>query len=242
MAASRQHRRSAPRQDAHMSQALALFGPGDFSDWSPEVFHAVSRGGPALVLSFGVVPMGEEFVPQLRKMATDHLDAVGIDYVAVLASASKELDQADHLSLLADAGFVYMQGGSASYIAGTLLASRFFAEAIRLDVPWVGTSGGTMAAGDHAPDTSVSPVQFGPGLAMRPGVTFAAHWDTFPERFEGFREGYEKLTQDSVLVAIDEDTAVVDRGGEWTVFGTSAVHLRRSGAWQSFTAGQSLYL
>ena len=225
-----------------MSQPLALFGPGDFSDWSATVFRAVSRGGPALVLSFGVAPMGEEFIPQLRKMATDHLDAIGLNHIAVLASEVRELDRPDNLIHLDDAGFVYMQGGSARYIADTLSASHFFAEAVRLGVPWVGTSGATMAAGDHALDTSVSPVAFGPGLAIRPGTTFAAHWDTFPERFEGFREGYEQLTQDSALIALDEDTAVVDGGGEWTVFGNSAVHLRRNGAWQSFTAGQRFHL
>lgn len=225
-----------------MSQPLALFGPGDFSDWSATTFRAVSRGGPALVLSFGVVPMGEEFVPQLRKMATDHLEGIGIEHNALLASTAEELDEHDHLAQLAVAGFVYMQGGSARYIVDTLLASRFFTEALRLGVPWVATSGGTMAAGDHAPDTSMSPVAFGPGLAMRPGVTFAAHWDTFPERFNGFREGYEQQTEDSALVALDEDTAVVDSGGQWTVFGRSAVHLRQNGAWESFTAGQTFSL
>ena len=225
-----------------MTEALALFGPGDLADWSGDVLRRITRDGPALVLSFGVVPMGREYVAQLRQLAVAHLEALGLPFVALDAEDRDHLDDHRHVRLLDGAGFVYLQGGSPGYLAATLRGSAFLDEARRSGVPWAVTSGGTMAAGRRYVDTTVAPMATGEGLGLRPH-TFAAHWDTFEDRFPGYRQAYEAAAGDGVLVAVDEDAAVVHDGRGWTVHGNGHVHVHvraGGGAWSRFVAGEAL--
>lgn len=185
--------------------------------------------------------MGREYVAHLRKMATDHLDDLGIPHHAVEADDTQTLDTQDHLERLQEAGFVYMQGGSSRFIVETLRGSRFLSEAARLRVPWVATSGATMAAGVRSVDPTVSPMWTGDGLALR-ALTFAAHWDTFDQRFPGFAQAYAEEAAGHPLVALDEETAIVHNGGDWTVFGERKVHVRGNGEWHTYEEGERLEL
>src|SRR5207248_3215621 len=145
--------------------------------------------GPALLISFGAAEMGADMVATLRAAAVAHLTSNGVDHVVVDAIDEVGLDTDHYIRLLPDAGFVYVQGGNPRYLVDNLASTRFLAEAQRLDVPWVGTSGSAMAAGDRAPDMAPG-APWVDGLSFRPGTNFAAHWDTYEERRPGFHDAY----------------------------------------------------
>jgi cyanophycinase-like exopeptidase len=219
---------------------LALFGPGDWSPWSIDVFNQLRRGdGPALLISFGAAEMGPDMVATLRAAAVEHLNTNGIEHVIVDSMDRDGLDSDENIGRLTQAGFLYVQGGNPRYLVDHLANTRFLAEAQRLDVPWVGTSGSAMAAGDRAPDLAPG-APWVDGLKFRPGTNFAAHWDTYEDRRPGFHQAYITETGDEKqLIALDEETAILSMGKRWHVFGERSVHVLAGGDWSTYRAGDS---
>jgi cyanophycinase-like exopeptidase len=74
---------------------------------------------------------------------------------------------------------------------------------------------------------------FKPGIGYAlPGVVVGPHWDMLDVWSPGARDAIAAtVPPDGVLVGIEEDTALVGDGADWTVVGRHDVHVLRDGAW-----------
>ena len=72
------------------------------------------------------------------------------------------------------------------------------------------------------------------------GVWFGPHWDAL----DGFVPGLSDFIVSSVprgdtLFAIDERTAAVGDGADWSVVGVAGVHVYRDGEWAHHPSGST---
>jgi cyanophycinase-like exopeptidase len=73
-----------------------------------------------------------------------------------------------------------------------------------------------------------------------PGVQFGPHWDALDTYVPGLQAMFAAAVPvDQILVAIDENTALVGDGSNWQVIGVGAASIRRGGEWRTFRSGRS---
>src|SRR5439155_21350182 len=107
-------------------------------------------------------------------------------------------------------------------------------------------SAGVASLGELAPDSSsreISQRLWQPGLNLFPGTSFGPHWDMLDVFVPGLRDFIVRSVPDGQrLVGIDERTALVGDGTDWTVMGTAGVHVSEGGAWRHVGSETSLRL
>ena len=101
-------------------------------------------------------------------------------------------------------------------------------------------SAGAMALASHAFDFRVKlmpfPLRWGDGLGLAGGLSVVPHYDAWPEPFSALIAF--QAPRGSVVLGIDEDTAVVGHDGGWQVHGASRVTVWRGRRRERFRAGE----
>jgi hypothetical protein len=100
-----------------------------------------------------------------------------------------------------------------------------------------------MAIGELALDSSseeLTPALWRHGLGLLPGVCVAPHWNALDSYVPGLRDFViDAVPAGAVLMTIDESTAVIGDGEDWTVVGAGEAGLLRDGLRSAFRAGES---
>jgi cyanophycinase len=140
---------------------------------------------------------------------------------------------------------VFFSGGNPSYLASVLEDTRCWSaivEGLGSGLAFGGCSAGAAALGERTTwRLQLDPL--GPGLALFPGTNLAPHWDAIDRFRPGQRERVEaSLGADALLVGIDERTAMVGDGRDWSLIGSGGVHVLESGRWAHHLAGSSFDL
>jgi cyanophycinase-like exopeptidase len=81
------------------------------------------------------------------------------------------------------------------------------------------------------------PLRWGSGLGFAPGLSVVPHYDAWPEPLSALIAF--QAPRGSVVLGIDEDTAVVGRDGGWQVHGASRVTVWRGRRRERFRAGEA---
>jgi cyanophycinase-like exopeptidase len=96
---------------------------------------------------------------------------------------------------------------------------------------------------EFAPDSDAKEIDEGvmrPGLGLVKGAWLMPHWDMLDVYVPGLTSFITSMVpQGTLLVTIDENTAMIGDGQSWTVTGRSGVHLLEGGAWTHHPAGDS---
>lgn len=192
---------------------FALFGPGEFSDWSDALFPS---HGSVLVLAPSLRPDSP-----LRVKARDRLTALGLTPLSPLTDEAAA-------EAVESVAFVYIQGGDAAYIAEVLVESLAWKAALAARVPVAATSGSAMALGILTLDLQ-EPADWHPGLGLLSEVVVAAHWDTLPTRQPGAFERYQDVPEGLSFLGINEDAAVLLDDDGWVARGPGGVVTRLAG-------------
>jgi hypothetical protein len=192
---------------------LALFGPGEFSDWSDALFPSE---GSVLVLAPSLRPDSP-----LRVKARDRLTALGL--TPILPPTDEAAAKA-----VESVAFVYIQGGDPTYIAEVLLESLAWKAALAANVPVATTSGSAMALGVLTVDLQ-EPADWLPGVRLLSDVVVAAHWDTLSSRQPGAFERYQDIPEGLSFLGINEDAAVLLDDSGWVARGPGGVVTRVAG-------------
>ena len=124
---------------------------------------------------------------------------------------------------LASARLVYLLGGFPQHLAETLAGSRAWEavlQAHEAGAVIAGSSAGAMVLCRDYYDPYVRRLL--PGLGLIPGACVLPHHETMGLRWLPMLS--EQLP-DSLLVGIDESTAMISEGGTWTVYGAGRVTL-----------------
>jgi cyanophycinase-like exopeptidase len=109
---------------------------------------------------------------------------------------------------------------------------------------YAGCSGGVACLGQAAIDSTVadfdSPDLWKPALALFPRTYFGVHWDALDRYVPGLQAMFTSaVPAGSLLVGIDERTAMVGDGTAWSVFGSGSASLVDGGELQTFPEGSA---
>lgn len=226
-----------------MARTFALFGSGEFLPWATDVDRealdrATAGDGSVVVLPLASALEGADVFSDWAARGLSHYDAMGVPArVSALRDRAGAFDD-DLVAQLDGASMFYFSGGSPAYLADTLRDTPFWAAlvaAVDAGAVLAGCSAGACFVGETAPDPSGSVVGrekswYVAGLRLLPGLSFGPHWDALDSWEPGITDFIISNTPAGQrLVAIDEDTAMIGDGTDWTVLGNGAISVFRSG-------------
>jgi cyanophycinase len=230
---------------------FALLGSGEFEPWTEEVdrwvLERATGDGTVLILPTASAPEGDGVFDRWAGMGLNHYRDLGIRAEVVPLKVRDDAERTDLAQRVASASAVFFSGGNPAYLAATLVDTPFWEavlEGLSRGMAYEGCSAGIAALGDVAPDsTSNDPTSahfWRRGLGLFHDLYFGPHWDALDRYVPGLRASIlASVPKDARMLAIDEYTAVVGDGSEWTVMGAGSAHLLESGRWQERPSGSS---
>jgi cyanophycinase len=227
---------------------VALVGAGEFLpsmaafDKSLLVATGVARPRVA-ILPTASYPDGEPVFQRWAAMGVAHFGGLGAEVEPVLVRDRAGADDPAAAQAVGEADLIYLSGGKPSHLLQALdgtAIGRALAAAHERGAALAGCSAGAMALAGHAFDFRVRlmpfPLRWGSGLGFAKGVSVVPHYDAWPEPFTALIAF--QAPRGSVVLGIDEDTAVVGRDGGWQVHGAARVTVWRGHRRERFRAGE----
>jgi cyanophycinase-like exopeptidase len=185
-----------------------------------------------------------EYWKQLGKAQADRLD---VDSIFLPIFTREDANNPEYVTLIKDSALMYMSGGDPHYLAETLMDTPLW-EAIQENwstgASLAGCSAGAMVLSSHIPNFRLLKKSPTSGLNLLPEIRVIPHFNKF---FKWIPESAAKVLlhvpDNSILIGVDELTAIVRRGGQdhWVVVGEAKVHVLKGMPDQQLTDGQQIY-
>ena len=185
-----------------------------------------------------------EYWKQLGKAQADRLD---VDSIFLPIFTREDANNPEYVTLMRDSALMYMSGGDPHYLAETLMDTPVW-EAIQENwstgASLAGCSAGAMVLSSHIPNFRLLKKTPTAGLNLLPEIRVIPHFNKF---FKWIPESAAKVLlhvpDNSILIGVDELTAIVRRGGDnhWVVVGEAKVHVLKGMPDQQLTDGQQIY-
>ena len=221
-----------------MKGVIALVGSGEFTPAMDEVdrllLEATGRERPRVaIVPTASWPDGEPVFRRWAEQGIAHFEALGADPVPVLVQDRDSAGDPDAAAAISGADFVYLSGGKPGHLLDALRGTALGAalgEAHDRGAVVAGCSAGAMVLGAHQLRVGGGrflqpPVGWQDGLGLAPGLVIVPHYDAFPETMVAPLA--LTVPKGSVVVGIDEETALVGRDGTWQVHGRGRVTIWR---------------
>ena len=232
-----------------MPGPVALVGAGEFLPAMAEVdagllaSTGVARPRVA-VLPTASYPDGEDVFDRWASMGVAHFAALGAEVEPVLVRDRAGADDPAAAQAVGEADLVYLSGGKPEYLRHVLEGSAVgtaLRDAHERGAVLAGCSAGAMILAGHAFEFRMGvvpwPLRWGRGLGFAPGISVVPHYDAWPEPFSALIA--LQAPRGSVVLGIDEETAVIGRDGGWQVHGASRVTVWRGRHRERFRAGET---
>jgi cyanophycinase len=231
-----------------MPGPVALVGAGEFlpsmSSFDASLLAATGVSRPRVViLPTASFPDGEAVFKRWAEMGVAHFAGLGAEVEPVMVRDRADADDLAAVQAVGEADLVYLSGGKPSHLLKALSGSavgQALAGAHQRGAALAGCSAGAMALAGHSFDFRVRlmpfPLRWGSGLGFAPGVSVVPHYDAWPEPFSALIAF--QAPRGSIVLGIDEDTAVVGHDGGWQVHGASRVTVWRGRRRERFHAGE----
>jgi cyanophycinase-like exopeptidase len=219
-----------------MNGAIALVGSGAFSPAleaiDRELLAATGRSRPRVaVLPTASLPDGEDAFMRWAEMGRQHFGALGADVEPVLVRDRNDANDAGAAQAIGEADLVYLSGGKSEYLydvlAGTAV-ERAIHDAHARGAVVVGCSAGAMVLADRRLRVHrgmAFPLSWQPAFGLVPRTAVAPSYDATPETL--MLLFILAAPRGSVVLGIDEETALVGRDGSWQVQGRGRVTVWR---------------
>lgn len=238
----------APRVNGGLG-AIALVGSGEYlptmASFEGQLLEdAVSRGRPRhyLQLATAAAREGEKSLNFWRELGAVQGGRIGVPTSFLPVFTREHANDPLLAARVADAGLLYLSGGSPGHLAETLVGS-LVGDAIMAHVrrggALAGCSAGAMVLGTTVPTFRLGSRAPVAGFDLLPGIQVIPH---FNRLFELAVRGAPDSTKH--LVGIENLTALVrwSAATEWQVVGDGAVHLLRGAPRRQLVAGESIAL
>ena len=226
---------------------VALVGSGEFLEVMVPVDAELLAGRPqrAVFLPTASAEEGPERVRYWSDLATAHYLSMGVEPVPLEVLDRDDADSPELALKVAGAGLVYLSGGNPGYLANTLVGTAVWQAILktwRSGAALAGCSAGACASSRLADDFRRPGRYSGEGLAVVPQLVVLPHFDRFEQWMPGLVDRMMARTPpDATLVGIDEETALVTDGENFTVRGNKSVwRIDRDGTRLEFRAGEQL--
>jgi cyanophycinase len=176
-------------------------------------------------------------------MGVAHFAGLGAEVEPVLVRDRASADDPAFAQAIGEADIVYLSGGKPGYLLSVLTGSavgRAMADAHERGAILAGCSAGAMALAGHSFDFRLRlmpwPLRWGRGLGFAARMAVLPHYDAWPEPFSALV--VLQAPRDSVVIGVDEETAVIGRDGAWQVHGRSRVTVWRGRHRERFRDGE----
>jgi len=218
--------------------SLALVGSGEYLPEMLEfekslIADGVARGKrPAFVQ----IPTaaGQESLERLqfwRELGLSQGERIGVPSHFLPIYNREDAMNLDYADLIRDSALIYLSGGDPHHLAGSLIDTPVWQAVLdgwRSGSSLAGCSAGAMVMSSHIPNFRMSKQPPTLGLGLIPDIRVIPHFNKF---FKWIPDSAAKvllnLPTDSILLGIDELTALVRRSGEldWQIEGLAKVHV-----------------
>jgi cyanophycinase-like exopeptidase len=190
-----------------------------------DIEAALIEGRPPryVQLATAAVPDGPAVVDHWHELGRIQAERIGVEAVVIPVNDRADALNEDLAALVAGAGLIYLSGGNPGYLADTLRDSPVWDAIVttwRGGAALAGCSAGAMALTSWIPSLR-HPKQGGtPGLALLPHLRVIPHFDLFTKRMPDVATKFLlPFDENSTILGVDEDTAVVGGPIEWEVKG-----------------------
>jgi cyanophycinase len=237
---------------------IALLGSGEFLPWAEEVDRLLIESAPngsnrVLILPTASAPEGDEMFDKWGRMGEEHYRKIGAEPEVLPLKTREDAFRDEIVETVNGASLIFFSGGNPGYATNVLRGSPFWMavlRAVRDGASFGGCSAGAGMLGATTPDVTSDVVanfrkmMWVEGLKLYPRLLIGAHWDALDSYVPGLTEFFiGSIPSGQTLLAMDEDTAVVGRGGHWTVHGRGRATVIRPGEpSQSYDTGSSFDL
>ncbi len=229
---------------------FAWLGAGEFEDWHDDVdrwlLDGVTDGGRVLILPTASAREGDAVFDGWGSKGLTHYEGSGAAVQVVPLKTREDASREDLVALLDEATVVFFSGGNPAYLAEVLTGTPFWNRMLTRmadGLAYAGCSAGVACLPEFAPDSDAEEINEGvmrPGLGLVKGAWLMPHWDMLDVYVPGLTSFITSmLPVGTLLVAIDEQTAMIGDGTSWTVTGRSGVHLLEDGTWTDHPTGDS---
>lgn len=213
------------------------------AEFDAGLLAATGRLRPRVViLPTASYPDGEEVFQRWAAMGVTHFGELGAEVEPVLVRDRSEADDAAAAQALGEADLIYLSGGKPAHLMRALDGSavgRAIDAAHHRGAVLAGCSAGAVVLAGHAFDFRLGLLpwllRWRPGLGLVPGASVMPHYDAWPEPVCALIAF--QAPRGSVVLGIDEGTAVVGRDGAWQVHGRSRVTVWRGRRRDRYRAG-----
>lgn len=240
-----------------MPGPVALVGAGEFLapmvEFDRGLLEATARPRPRVViLPTASAPDGERTFRTWAEMGIEHFTALGAEVEPVLVRSVADGHDAAALQAIGEADLVYISGGHPRHLLRVLRESPLggaLAAAHARGTTVAGCSAGAMAIAGRTMDFRAIPrlrlpipflIRWAEGLGLVEGIAILPHYDAWPEPLSAMVA--LQALRGSVVLGIDEDTAVVGRNGAWQVYGVGRVTVWHGRHRERFRKGDAFSL
>jgi len=216
---------------------VVLVGAGEFLPAMQEIdaglLASTGRSRPRVaILPTASYPDGEEVFIRWATMGVAHFGELGAEVEPVLVRDRAAADDPSAAQAVGEADLIYLSGGKPSYLMGVLgdsAVGRALAGAHARGAVLAGCSAGAMVLAGHAFDFRARvapwPLRWRAGLGFVPGASVIPHYDAWPEPMSALIA--LQAPRGSLVLGIDEETALIGRDGAWQVHGRARVTVWR---------------
>jgi cyanophycinase len=225
---------------------LALVGGDELNpgnERQDEVLVAAASGGTAFVLATAA---GRQRPDLAVRNAKAWFEGLGLDVEELPAIRRSDVTSSINAERARQGRFFYVVGGDPGLVPKTLADTPVWeaiVEAWREGAALAGSSAGAMALGewtlirDRRPGDARR--RYRPALSLVPRIAVIPHFDRFGEKWvDGALADAPR--DDVVLVAVDERSAALWRGGVWQAFGRGGVTIITRSDRRRFSAGERI--
>ncbi len=234
-----------------MNGSLALVGSGEYlpamATFEKSLIDDGIKSGKKPVYVQIPTAAGKESPDRLeywKQLGKTQADRLGVDSIFLPIFTREDANNPEYAALIKDAALIYMSGGDPHYLAETLMDTPLWSaiqENWRSGTSLAGCSAGAMVLSSHIPNFRLLKKSPTAGLNLLPEIRVIPHFNKF---FKWIPESAAKVLlhvpDDSILIGVDELTAIVKRSGDdhWVVVGEAKVHVLKGMPDQQLVDGE----
>ena len=238
-----------------MNGSLALVGSGEYLPAMAEfekslVQNGVKNGKEARYLQIPTAA-GRESVDRLsywKELGLRQAQDIGVQETYLPIYTREDAFNQKYVDQVANSALMYMSGGDPHHLAEVLIDTPLWSAIIenwKTGASLAGCSAGAMVLSAHIPNFRLLKKTPTAGLNLLPEIRVIPHFNKF---FKWIPESAAKVLlhvpDNSILIGVDELTAIVKRSGEndWLVVGQAKVHVLRGMPDQQLHDGERIKL
>ena len=238
-----------------MNGSLALVGSGEYLPAMAQfenslVADGVKNGKEARFLQIPTAA-GRESSDRLeywKELGLRQAKNIGVEATYLPIFTREDAFNQEYVDAVANSALMYMSGGDPHHLAQVLIGTPLWdaiLENWKTGASLAGCSAGAMVLSAHIPNFRLLKKVPTQGLNLLPEVRVIPHFNKF---FKWIPESAAKVLlhvpDNSILIGIDELTAIVKRSGdaEWVVVGEAKVHVLKGLPDQQLHDGERINL